>query len=154
MDSVPDEIEDIRYCSLDVTQPDGPDYFFIPLIFLESFYCPAVVLRLGPYEVKVPLDWSVLVCDEDYSDVGVMPLTSLNDRGFHVPAYNPLRSTIPLTYEAIIVNVYADVKWFFPRLRDGHLLAVPLELGDEPLCVFFVKEKSKILDNLDIYGLF
>lgn len=151
---MPDEIEDVRYCALDVTPSDGPDYFFIPLIFLESFHCPAVVLRLGEHEVQVPLDWSVLVCDEDYSDVGVMPLTSLNDRGFHVLAYNPLVSNVPLTYEAIIVNVYADVKWFFPKLRDGNMLAVPLTLGHEPLCSFFVKERSKILDNLRIEGLF
>lgn len=151
---MPEEIEDIRYCALDVTPTDGPDYFFIPLIFLESFYCPAVVLRLGEHEVQVPLDWSVLVCDEDYSDVGVMPLTSLNDRGFHVLTYNPLVCRVPITQEAIIVNVYADVKWYFPKLRDGNMLAVPLTLGSEPLCAFFVKEKSKILDSLVIGGLF
>ena len=45
LDSVPDEIDDLRYCVLDVNDPEYYDYFWHPLVFLESFYSPAIVLR-------------------------------------------------------------------------------------------------------------
>ena len=38
-----------------------------------------------------------------------------------------------------------DVKWFF-QLKNGHLLAVPVEDGPEPVCAYFVKEANKVKD--------
>ena len=37
MNSLPEEIEDIRYCVMDVTDKAEPDFFFIPLVFIETF---------------------------------------------------------------------------------------------------------------------
>ena len=37
MNEIPDEVEDLRFAILDNSDPKNPDYFFIPLIFLESF---------------------------------------------------------------------------------------------------------------------
>lgn len=45
MNKIPDEVEDMRFCILDNSDPKDPDYFFIPLIFLESFNAPALVLE-------------------------------------------------------------------------------------------------------------
>ena len=36
IDSVPDEVEDLKYCVLDYTAPEV-SYIHMPLIFLESF---------------------------------------------------------------------------------------------------------------------
>ena len=35
LDMVPEEIEDIRYCVLDYSNPKEADYIFVPLVFLE-----------------------------------------------------------------------------------------------------------------------
>src|SRR5271166_2898657 len=134
LDRIPLADEDIRYCILDYSDPKNPDYFFIPLIFLESFYAPAVVLKIGEYTVSMPLDWSILVCDNQYSDLEIMPLTSLNDRGFHTMAFNPLRHMVPRPQEVNIINVYQEVKWFFPKLKHGNILVVPLEDKPYPNC--------------------
>lgn len=154
LDKIPNEIEDIRYCVLDYSDPKNPDYFFIPLIFLESFYAPAVVLNIGKYTVQMPLDWSILVCDDSYSDMEVMPLTSLNDRGFHTMAFNPLRHMVPRPQEINITNVYTEIKWFFPKLKNGNILVVPVEDKPHPDCVLFVKEVNKLPDVIDIGALF
>jgi hypothetical protein len=53
---------------------------------------------------------------------------------------------MPRAEEIQITNVYQDVKWYFPKLKNGHLLVVPLEDGPEPKCVMFVKEANKIKD--------
>lgn len=139
---------------MDYSNPKDPDYFFKPLIFLESFSTPAVVLQIGKFTIEMPLDWSILVCDDNYSDLEIMPLTSLNDRGFYTMAYNPLRHMVPRPQELSITNVYTEVKWFFPKLRHGDILVVPLEDTPYPNCALFVKETSKLPDVIDMGVLF
>ena len=47
LNTLPKEIDkDIRYSVLDNSDPKDPDYFFVPLIYLESFSSPAVVLQV------------------------------------------------------------------------------------------------------------
>ena len=82
MNEIPDEVEDLRFCVLDNSDPKEPDYFYIPLIFLESFNSPALVLRIGNNIIKMPVDWQILIGEPDLGDLEVVPLTSINDRGF------------------------------------------------------------------------
>jgi hypothetical protein len=42
-----------------------------------------------------------------------------------------------------IVNIYQDVRWYFPKMKNGQLLTVPLSDEENPPCVFFVKEISR-----------
>ena len=152
LDMVPEEIDDIRYCILDASNPGDIDYYFLPLIFLESFHAPAICLQIGDKTVQMPMDWSILICDDDYGGVEVIPLTSLNNRGFKALATNPLSTKIPDCYDITITNIYQDVKWFFPKLKHGHMLAVPLESKDKPRCAYFVKEQNKIC-NIEVGDL-
>ena len=54
LNTLPDEIDDLRYGVLDYSDPNNPDYFFVPLIFLENFYSPAAVLKIGNYQIEMP----------------------------------------------------------------------------------------------------
>ena len=80
LDKLPDEIEeDIRFSVLDNSNPKEPDFYWIPLIFLESFNSPAMVLDIGGNEITVPVDWHIAVGDSETGmDLEVLPLTSLN----------------------------------------------------------------------------
>lgn len=153
LDYVPEEIDDIRYCVLDYSDKDNADYVFVPLVFLESFNSPAAVLRLGNYSVTVPLDWSMIVCDAEVGDPEVLPITSLNDRGFRAFVFNPISGFLPDFAEIEIVNIYQEMRWYFPKLKFGHILAVPLTPGPNPKCAYFVKETSKIPDVLSTEDL-
>jgi|TARA_Y100000389_G_C17216302_1_gene391047 hypothetical protein len=152
LNTVPDEVEDMRYCVLDASDKDEIDFYFLPLIFLESFHAPAICLQIGNSSIQMPMDWSILICDDDYGGVEVIPLTSLNNRGFKALATNPLSTKIPDCYDITITNIYQDVKWFFPKLKHGHMLAVPLESKDKPRCAYFVKEQNKIC-NIEVGDL-
>ena len=151
---MPDAVEDIRYAVFDYSDPENPDYFFIPLMFLEVFNSPAAVLSIGDYKIKMPLDWSVLACDSEYSDIEIMPLTSLNDRGFHTMVFNPLKHMVPKPREVQIVNVYNDVTWYFPKLKTANILVVPLSDGPCPDCALFVKDTTKLPEVIPIGSLF
>lgn len=150
MNELPEYVEDLRFCVLDNSNPKDPDYYFIPLIFLETFNDPALVLKIGKYTIKMPYNWQLLIGEPDFGDLEVIPLTRLNDRSFKAFSFNPLTSKIP-SYEHIqILDVYQDVKWYFPKLRNGQILAVPLTEGKNPPCVYFVKEISKQSEIVDI----
>jgi hypothetical protein len=57
LNDLPDEIEDdVRYSVLDNSNASEPDFFFMPLIFLESFNSPAILLNIGGHQVQMPLD--------------------------------------------------------------------------------------------------
>ena len=84
LNNLPEEVDDdMRFAVLDNSDPKEPDFFFVPLIFLESFNSPAMVLRIDSHEITMPIDWSIAVGDSQTgADIEVLPLTSLNDRGF------------------------------------------------------------------------
>jgi hypothetical protein len=144
LDNLPEQIDDIRFSVLDNSNPDEPDFFFVPLIFLESFNAPAMVIEINGHEITMPVDWSIAVgCSESGNDLEVLPLTSINDRGFEAFLFNPLSSFKTEFGTINIVNFYTDVKWYFPKMKNGQLLSVPLTDGDKPICAFFVKDISR-----------
>ena len=145
LNNLPDEVdENTRFAVLDNSDANNPDFFFMPLIFLESFNAPAMVLRIGNDEIAMPIDWCIAVGDSSSAcDIEILPLTRLNDRGFEALCFNPL-SSFRVEFKKIeIVNFYNDVKWYFPKMKNGQLLATPTHGGDKPNCVYFVKEVSK-----------
>lgn len=150
LNDIPDEVEDLRFCVLDNSDPKAPDYYYIPLIFLESFNSPALVLRIGEQTIKMPVDWQLLIGEVDLGDLEVVPLTSINDRGFSAFCFNPIKSYRPEFHPVEIVDIYQDVKWYFPKLKSGQMLAVPIEEDtDNPLCAFFVKDISRVSEVVD-----
>ena len=64
--------------------------------------------------------------------------------------FNPITGFKTEFIDVQIINVYTDIKWYAPKLKFGHLLVVPIEDGDEPMCALFVKESNKIPEVLDI----
>jgi hypothetical protein len=152
LNNLPDIVDDgMRFSVLDNSNPHEPDFFFHPLIFLESFNSPAMVLKIGDNEIAMPIDWSIAVGDSSSScDIEILPLTSLNDRGFEAFCFNPL-SSFRIEFKPVeIVNFYNDVKWYFPKIKSGHLLTVPLSNDEKPLCAYFVKDIPRQSELIDL----
>lgn len=150
LDDIPEVVDDLRFSVLDYSNPKYIDYYFIPLMFLESFYSPSAVLKVGKYTVNVPLDWSIVICDPFVGEPEVMSLMSLNDRGYTAFATNPISGFTPEYLDVSITNIYNDVKWYAPKLKFGHLISIPLHDGENPPCILMVKETSKIPEVLDL----
>jgi hypothetical protein len=152
--TLPEEIDDLRFAILDNSNTANVDYFYIPLIFLESFNSPALVLRIGESVIKMPLDWQILIGEPDLGDLETLPLTSINDRGFKAFEFNPLSGFKPNFLDIEILDVYNDVTWYAPRLKNGQFLCVPIDDGAKPRCVYFVKEISKNCEVVDFSQAF
>lgn len=149
LENLPEEVDDIRFAILDNSNPHNVDYHFIPLIFLESFSSPALVLKIGDAVIKMPVDWQIVIGEKDHGDLEALPLTSLNDRGFSAFEFNPLSSFLPNFLPIEILDIYHDVTWYSPRLKNGQYLCVPIEDGERPRCVYFVKEVSRSCEIID-----
>ena len=156
LNTLPDQIEeDIRFSVLDNSDPANPDFFFIPLIFIESFSSPSVVLDVGGYELQMPIDWNIAVgCSDSGNDIEVLPLTSIGDRGFEAFLFNPHTSFKPDFTPVKVINYYNDVKWYFPKVRNGQLLSVPIEEKKEPLCAYFIKDVTRQTEVIKYGELF
>lgn len=149
LDVLPDEVDDMRFSILDNSDPADPDYLFIPLIFLENFTSPALVLKIGNNIVKMPMDWQLLIGEPDCGDLEVLPLTSINDRGFKAFVFNPLTGFSGDFYDTEIVDVYHEVSWHAPKLKNGQILCVPLNDDPQPPCAYFVRDISRACEVVD-----
>ena len=149
LNTLPEEVDDMRFAILDNSDPANTDYHYKPLIFLESFNAPALVLRIGQQQIRMPLDWQILIGEPDLGDLEVLPLTSINDRGFRAFQFNPLTSFRPSFPDIEIVDVYHEVAWYAPKLKNGQMLAVPISDDHDPECVYFVKDISRNCEIVD-----
>jgi hypothetical protein len=150
LEKIPEYVDDnLRFSVLDNSNPQDPDYFFIPLIYLESFNAPAAVLQIGEHKISMPLDWKMVVGDGEQGELFVLPITSLNGRGFNAFTFNPISGSRPDFIEVDIIDIYQEVKWYFPKIKSGQILTVPLTNAKSPPCAYFVKDISRHSETLD-----
>ena len=53
----------------------------------------------------------------------------------------------------ISIGIYShlkDVRWYFPKMKNGQLLTVPLHDDPNPPCAYFVKEVSRQSEILQL----
>ena len=149
LNDLPDIIDDIRFAIFDNSNPKDADYFFTPLIFLESFTSPAIVLRIGEHIIKMPMDWHLLIGEETTGDLEAIPLTSINDRDFKAFSFNSLSSFTADFLPVEVIDVYNEVQWYNPKLKNGQYLAVPLNNAEKPAVVYFIKDVSRNCQIVD-----
>lgn len=153
MNNIPNLVDDIRYSIMDYSVPDNADFYCIPLVFLETFTTPAAEIKIGDKKLQIPLDWSIVIGEKDVGDLEIIPITQCLDRDFSVFCYNPINGYRAEYKKLDVTNIYPDVKWHVPKLKYGHLMVLPIEIKQDPLCCFIVKDTHKLPDVLDISKL-
>lgn len=148
--NIPDEDDSVYYTVLDYSNKDDVDYRCVPFLIKEIFYAPSVKLNIGDYTIQMPLDWGIIVADKHLGHLEPIELMRLNDRPFQAFIMNPIDGYMPDFFDLSIVEVYTEMKYYFPVLEPGHILAVPLDDNDSPPCAYFVRNLNKIPDDLDI----
>ncbi len=149
LDELPEKIDDLRFSIFDNSNPKDPDYFYIPLIFLESFTAPALVLRIGDKVLKMPMDWHLLIGEYETGDLEALQLTSINDRDFKAFEFNSLSGYSADFLPVEVLDVYNEVQWYNPKLKNGQYLAVPIDEGSKPRVVYFIKDVSRNCQIVD-----
>ena len=147
-------IGDIRYAVLDNSDPSITDYYFLPLMFMETFTSPGIILNVGMYQICVPSHWYILIGEPDVGDLEAVPLSSINNRGFRAFEYNPITGFSP-SFPRISTEAVCDTMvWNVPRLRHGQYLCVPIEDGVKPKCLYFISSVNKTTEIVDYSNAF
>ena len=144
---------ELYYSVLDYSNRSEIDYKFLPIVFIEDFAKASAVLRIGTYTIEVPLHWTVLIGDQEFGELELMPLIDIGGRDFSIFSFNPCQGFMPKFMDLEIINIYQEVKWCVPSVLSDHLLTVPLCNGENPPCAFFAEPKNKWPDDLDIQDL-
>lgn len=159
-------VDDMAYCVLDLGAKDEgapcPDFFFHPLEGMEEFNSAAASLRLVSdrgmdARIKLPLNWHIAAVCPETLEIQMMELTEIHDfsgdSGDEILVMNPLRQNPWMTVappRISIEEVFKDVKWHTPSgINPKEALAVPLDDGGEPTCVF-VSRKSIRTDGISL----
>lgn len=151
IDNLPDEIDDIRFCVLDYNNEEEADHYFKPLIFLESFNDESYEFQIGKTKIALPKSWSILCQGREGWDLELIEFTKINQRPFKIFTYNPINGFVPYFFDIELKNIFNDVKWFFPKLKYGQLLTVPLDNSPKPSCIYITHQKNnKVPEILDM----
>lgn len=152
MNDVNEETE-IFFGIIDYSDPQTADYFFYPLMFMESYRTPAIELSIGKDTIVLPMDWNIVIGDKDSGEIEVFPIKKLIDRSFSAFVMNPISGYMPEFRKIKVVNIFPDLKWNLPKLMNGYILCVPLENKEKPQCVFISSPTTKVPEVLDINDL-
>lgn len=138
--------QNVMFCTLDMSNPKEADFYFQPLIFLESFHAPAINLKIGQFSINLPFDinipWYIMIGDRDIGDFEMLSIEEINNRDFSVPVMNPLTGFFPSYHPIEITQTFNEIGWSIPKINANNILVVPLEQKVNPQCAFFVNELS------------
>ena len=150
VDTITDTETDLRFCVVDIEQID---YYFLPLVFLESFNACAAVLKIGNYKIQIPCDWNIIIADKEAGALESVCITNCMEKDFTAFVMNPLNGFRVDFLHIEVETLWTDVRWFLPKIKNNHILVVPLSDKEKSPCIYLMKENTKLPDNLDIGDL-
>jgi hypothetical protein len=149
--------EEVYNGTLNLQDPSNPDFFFNVIEFLDEFTAASVTLRIGDFEIVMPLHWSVLCTDMEY--VHSIPLHELGGKQFSAFCLNPIDGFSPEFLQVRQGMIFPQANWTAPQMNDKDLLVVPL--GDHkkpwqhdanhkkgPLCAMFSASKVEVYKSI------
>lgn len=148
MDQVIDTIPNEMFCVLNLNCMEDADFYFRHILNTVSFNSISVDLKVGEHIIQVPLQWQILLGDEDTGMLEMCTIENiLNMKEPKAYVLNPIRSMYARFEDVKVLRVFTlPTKWQIPMLPKKNLLAVPLYNGTNPRCVFFADENEKIQD--------
>lgn len=134
----------------------SPDFYFDHLsTHIDYFESASISLGIGPYNIVMPLPWSILCTD--FETVESIPLHELSGREYHVFAVNPIDGYMPSYLPLRVGMIYRNTTWTCPPVGDKDMLVVPLgyeKARDErvvergPICAIFSPSKLEVSKHI------
>ena len=148
MDQVTDTEPDALFCVLDLSDLENTDFYFKHIWNTVSFNSMSAELQIGENKIQVPLNWQILLGDEETGMVEMCTIENLlNMKEPCAYVYNPVRSLYAKFEPVKVLHVFTvAIKYQIPYLNKKNLLAVPMKTGFNPPCAFFADENEKIQD--------
>ena len=135
--------ESIFFSVFDFSNKAEYDYYFKPLIMIETFNDAILEFQIGPHKLTLPKEWSIILGDPETGDIELIPIEEINTRTFHAFTMNPIKTTLHKFLPLKITDVFSDVSCTVPRLAFHNFLVSPLTSGPNPDCIFLINERDQ-----------
>lgn len=133
-----------------IKEEEAPDIRFPKLVYIEEYTGPAIKCSIGGHIVIIPLSWYIFIGEEDFGDVEIVPVTSINARNFSTVVSDPIRGFRHHFMDIRPVDLYMEYEWVLPKVKNGQAVAVPInDDPDRPLCIYLSPSKSKIPETVN-----
>ena len=76
MNTVGDHVPNEMYCALDLSSIANSDFYFHDIMSTVNFSAMAAELQIGEFQTQVPMNWQILLGDED---TGMMEMATIED---------------------------------------------------------------------------
>lgn len=139
-----------HYSVLSFREYKSPDFYFEKTYMIEEWAAASMTLHIGPFNLVMPMHWSILCTDLEY--VQSIPLYEAPGRDFTVFCMNPLDSYMPEFYTLRSSTIFPHTTWTAPPMKEKDMLTVPIgqatasgsALERGPLCAIFSPSKMEI----------
>jgi hypothetical protein len=146
----------VHFCVLDFSKQKNPDYYFEPMIYVETFATHITVLSVGPFQVTLPFSWCILV-GELGKPVEYVSIEDILSRDLSAFCINPISGFSPIYLPIRLEEPRRNVSLSMPPVKQHQLLVLPIgyernsegERKEGPLCIMASDRKAKIIDSMD-----
>lgn len=137
--------DEVHHGVLSFQDHQNPDFYFNVVEFLEEFSSASITLKIGEYEVVMPLHWSILCTDMEY--LQSIPLWEVGGKHFPVFCLNPIDGYQPEFLRLRTSTIFPQNTWTAPQLNDKDLLVVPLGEHQNPMDATVIEADEVIEDS-------
>jgi len=139
--------ESCFYSVLRFKDMKNPDFYFEELKYVEEFTSHTIKIEINEKPVYVPFHWSILCSDLEY--IQTIPLYEFSGRQFQAFCMNPIDGFTPHYPTVRIVEIFQNITWSCPPMKDKDMLVVPIEENSSrvdkgPLCAIICPHKLDI----------
>jgi hypothetical protein len=127
------------------------DFTLAPLVMLEETVCPAIQVQIRGYEFCLPAHWSILVYDQDTTQLDVVQLCETGGREFVSFVYGPTKS-FPVPGIITATDYFPEFVHVSPSLNKHQMIACAVG-ADEFVLVSPSDSFNKFLKNTTIGDL-
>ncbi len=127
------------------------DFTLTPLLMLEEVISPGIQIRILGFEFVLPASWSILVYDQDTTQLDVVQLCDVGGRSFTAFVYGP-NKTFPLPATITATNYFPEFAHVGPSLNKHQMIAAAVS-EDQFVLVSPSDSFNKYLKNATIGDL-
>jgi hypothetical protein len=144
----------IMFSVFDCSLKDNYDFFFLPLIYLESHKTDIAILKLNNNLVYLPVNYKILIGERYYDKLENVSIFDCYSGIFSAICLNPINCYTLDFVKIEVVSILNDVIWFFPKIKNYNYVVYPIENKKSPKCILVANDIIRLPDELEKIDFF
>jgi len=144
----------IMFSVYDCSVKNNYDFFFLPLIYLESFKTDVAILKFNDNFLYIPINYRIMIGEKDYDKIENISIFESFSGIFYAVCLNPLNCYTLDFLKIEIVSILNDVNWLFPKVKNYNYIVYPIENKYSPKCIIVANDTVKLPIDIEKFEFF